>query len=161
MKDATVRTSVTAINVFRKSPVFSRTPFGATAQGQRGRARIVSVMKQFFAVLYSPGKNWVEGKSIFEQPLDGHIAYVKSLSDDGTVLMAGPFLDDDAGLTILQADGLEEAGLIIAEDPDVREEVLRAQVRCWKPLRLDAEGSEYEEPPLLLSRALEPSSRGS
>jgi uncharacterized protein YciI len=112
-------------------------------------------MKQFFAVLFSPGKNWIGGKSIFEQPLDGHVAYLKSLSEDGTVLMAGPFLDDDAGLTILQADGLEEARLIIAEDPDVREDVLRAEVHGWRPLRLDAHGSEYEQPPLRLQRSIE------
>jgi len=109
-------------------------------------------MKQFFAVLYGPGRRWVEGKSIFEQPLDGHIAYVKSLSDDGTVLMAGPFADDDAGLTILQADNLEEANLIIAEDPDVREDVLRADVRCWCPFRLDVEATAFEQPPLRLVR---------
>ena len=108
-------------------------------------------MKQFFAVLYGPGKRWVDGKAMAEQPLDAHIAYVKSLSDDGTVLMAGPFLEDDAGLTILQADSLEEARLIIAEDPDVRDEVLRADVRPWCPLRLDGPG--YEAPPLRLSRA--------
>ncbi len=109
-------------------------------------------MKQFFAVVYSPGKNWVPGKTMVEQPLDGHIAYVKSLSDDGTVLMAGPFLDDDAGLTILQADSLEEARLIMDEDPDVREQVLRATVRAWAPLRLDIDGPGYEEPPLRLVR---------
>ena len=108
-------------------------------------------MKQFFAVLYSPGTKWEDGKTIFEQPLDAHIAYVKSLNEDGTVLMAGPFSDDDAGLTILQAEGLEEARLIIAEDPDVRDDVLRAEVRCWRPLRLDGPG--YEDPPLALVRA--------
>ena len=107
-------------------------------------------MKHFFAVLYGPGPKWIDGKTMSEQPLDAHVAYVKSLGDDGTVLMAGPFLDDDAGLTILQADGLEEARLIIAEDPDVRDGVLRADVRCWRPLRLD--GSGYEEPPLRLQR---------
>jgi uncharacterized protein YciI len=107
-------------------------------------------MKQFFAVLYGPGKKWIDGKSMLEQPLDAHIAYVKSLSDDGTVLMAGPFSDDDAGLTILQADGLAEARLIIDEDPDVRDDVLRAQVRSWRPLRLDGPG--FEEPPVRVSR---------
>ncbi len=109
-------------------------------------------MKQFFAVVYGPGSRWIEGKTIFEQPLDAHVAYVKSLSDDGTVLMAGPFADDDGGLTILQADNLQEAQLIIAEDPDVREDVLRAQVRCWRPFRLDEAAMIFEEPPLHLSR---------
>jgi uncharacterized protein len=105
-------------------------------------------MKQFYAVIYGPGKNWVEGKSMLEQPLDGHVAYVKNLSEDGTVLLAGPFLDDDGGLTILQADSLEEAHLIIAEDPDIREQVLQANVRCWAPFRLDSDEVGYVRAPL-------------
>ena len=112
-------------------------------------------MKRFFAVAYGPGPKWVDGKSMLEQPLDGHIAYVKSLSDDGTVLMTGPFADDDAGLCILQADDLQEARLIVAEDPDVREGVLQAEVRCWLPFRLDADDLQYETPPLRLERAVE------
>ena len=114
-------------------------------------------MKQFFAVIYSPGKNWIDGKSIFEQPLDGHVAYVKSLNEDGTVLLAGPFRDDDGGLTILQAESDEEARLIIDEDPDVRAGILRADVRSWRPLALDRDGDQYESPPLVLTRVLDSS----
>jgi uncharacterized protein len=114
-------------------------------------------MKQFYAVLYGPGKNWVEGKSMQQQPLDGHVAYVKNLSEDGTVLLAGPFLDEDEGLSILQADSLDEARLIIAEDPDVREQVLQADVRCWKPFRLDTDEVGYETPPLRLLHSVESS----
>ncbi len=114
-------------------------------------------MKQFYAVLYGPGKNWVEGKAMQQQPLDGHIAYVKNLSEDGTVLLAGPFVDGGGGLTILQADSLDEARLIIAEDPDVREQVIQADVRCWTPFRLDTEDLGYEKPPLRLMHSVESS----
>ena len=109
-------------------------------------------MKKFFAVLYSPGSNWVDGKPMSEQPIAGHVAYVKNLNNDGTVLLAGPFRDDDGGLTILQAESDDEARLIMDEDPDVRSGILRADVRGWCPLALDRDGMQFESPPLAMTR---------
>jgi uncharacterized protein YciI len=145
---------VTAINIFpNQRGVLERVRL--LLPGMRVREHNDIRMKQFFAVIYSPGKNWIDGKSIFEQPLDGHVAYVKSLNEDGTVLLAGPFRDDDGGLTILQAESDEEARLIIDEDPDVRAGILRADVRPWRPLALDRDGAQYESPPLVLTRVLD------
>jgi hypothetical protein len=31
-----------------------------------------AVMKKTFLVLYRPGPSWIEGKSIYEQPLEAH-----------------------------------------------------------------------------------------
>ena len=36
-----------------------------------------------FAVVYSPGPAWIEGKSIEDQPLENHVQYLETISITG------------------------------------------------------------------------------
>ena len=112
-------------------------------------------MKQFFAVFFRPGPRWIKGKTIFEQPLDGHVAHIHHLSQCDKVLMAGPLADSSGGLTLLQVDDEREARMVIEQDPNVADGVLLADIRPWAPIAWDQGVEEnvlYEVPPLLVQR---------
>jgi len=113
-------------------------------------------MKQFFVVSFNPGPNWLEGKSVFEQPLDDHLIHLHSLYRQGHVLMGGPLSDGSGGLTIIQAQDEDEARRLIDSDPDVKAGILTPALQRWSPIDW-AQGMEpnvqYAAPPLRISHA--------
>ncbi len=91
-------------------------------------------MKKLFLVFFSPGAAWIEGKSIFEQPLDDHVNFIHQLYQRGKVMMAGPLADGTGGLTIMTVESEREARELIEHDPDVLREILRPEIRAWSPI---------------------------
>jgi uncharacterized protein YciI len=89
-------------------------------------------MTALFAIDYSAGPNWLEGKSTFEQPLQAHLAYMTELSYRGVLLLGGPFTDTSGGLGVVMAASQEEADGIAAQDPAVQSQLLHAVVHPWK-----------------------------
>ncbi|MEP6722342.1 MAG: YciI family protein [Variovorax sp.] len=89
-------------------------------------------MKQPFVIYYRPGPAWIEGKSVFEQPLQAHLAYMRSLTAAGTLRIGGPFTDDCGGLIVVDAASGEEAQAIFEADPAVRDRIMVAQAHPWK-----------------------------
>ncbi|MBJ7554491.1 YciI family protein [Marinomonas spartinae] len=72
-------------------------------------------MSKFVALL--SGKN----KNLFSEALLGeHVAHLQQLDDSGKLHLCGPFKDDDSAIQILIADTLEEANLLIQQDPFVQ-----------------------------------------
>lgn len=60
-----------------------------------------------------------------------HFAYLKSLLENGVLILAGRTLNDDEstfGITILNAETEEIARGIVNNDPAVREGVMRAEL---------------------------------
>ena len=60
-----------------------------------------------------------------------HFAYLRSLVDAGTVLMAGRTLTTDArsfGIAVFVADSAIEAEEVVRNDPAVRDGVMRAEL---------------------------------
>jgi uncharacterized protein YciI len=88
----------------------------------------------FFIVSFTPGASWQQGADVFGQPLDDHVDYLNGLYTAGADLMAGPLADGSGGLTILQCASLEEASSLAAHDPAVREGILAADVKQWRPI---------------------------
>lgn len=112
-------------------------------------------MAGFFAVFFKLGPQWIPGKSIFEQPLDDHVAYLRDLFDRQKGLMAGPLSDSAGGLTILQADDEAEARTLIAQDPAVIHQILQAELHPWSPIAWDHSDETrvlYEVPLLRTTR---------
>jgi uncharacterized protein YciI len=46
-----------------------------------------------------------------------HLAYLTALNKDGKVVLAGPVGDGSGAMMVLKADSLEEAALIVKDDP--------------------------------------------
>jgi hypothetical protein len=105
-------------------------------------------MKKLVLVFFSPGAAWIEGKSIFEQPLDDHVSFIDQLYREGKVMMAGPLRDGTGGLTIMTVESEAEARELIERDPDVMREILRPEIREWFPIdwkAREAAGSESND----------------
>ena len=63
--------------------------------------------------------------------LNGHAEYVSRLADEGVVLLAGRTQTPDIngfGIVIFVADSEEAAQQIVANDPAVKNQVMRAQL---------------------------------
>ena len=84
-----------------------------------------------FAIVYSPGPAWTEGKSQHEQPLDDHVWYLMRHYRRRVLLMGGPFLDDTGGLVIIEAGAAEDAERFLREDPAIARGTLRATLHPW------------------------------
>lgn len=89
--------------------------------------------QKLFVFLYSPGPKWIAGKSVFEQPLENHQAYMVRLTKDKTLITGGPFADDSGAMGIIQAENLDRAWQVIELDPAVRDQVVTARVMPWTP----------------------------
>ncbi|MDM0033274.1 YciI family protein [Variovorax sp. J22P271] len=91
-------------------------------------------MKQPFVIYYRRGTAWLDGRTVFEQPLQDHLAYMKSLAAAGTLRLGGPFTDDCGGMVVIDAEGADEARAIMEADPAVRDRVMEAEAHPWKLL---------------------------
>jgi uncharacterized protein YciI len=87
-----------------------------------------------YAVLHSPGPNWVSGKSLFEQPgVKEHAEHYRKLLAEGKLILGGPFLDERGGGMMIPAAGVTEAEIrsLATEDPAVKSGLLLVEVRPW------------------------------
>jgi uncharacterized protein YciI len=76
-------------------------------------------MASHFVGVYARGPKWLVGKTVREQPLDAHFAYMGGLQSSRILVLGGPFKDDEGALAIIAAPNLAEAQLIFAADPAV------------------------------------------
>lgn len=85
----------------------------------------------YFVGIYARGPKWLFGKTVFEQPLKAHFAYMEELQRSHILVLGGPFKDDEGALAIIEAPHLAEAQLIFAADPGVTQEIFRVRVHPW------------------------------
>jgi uncharacterized protein YciI len=90
--------------------------------------------KTYYVLSFTPGEAWIPNTSIFKQPLEDHVAYLREFHRSGKLLFAGPFLDSSGGMTILDVRTEEEAKQILENDPDVKRGVIKGTVRAWSPI---------------------------
>jgi uncharacterized protein YciI len=85
-----------------------------------------------FAVIYTPGPAWLQGKSVPEQPFfREHGRYMQQFFARKQVIMGGPFLDNQGGLGILDVTNEAEAYEIVAHDPAVLAKVFQPHLHPW------------------------------
>nr|AOR51123.1 hypothetical protein [uncultured bacterium pAW1] len=78
----------------------------------------------FFARLIPPRQDFPETMTATEQKIMGeHFAYLKQLTQEKRVIMAGPCLEPVFGAVILASGSLEEARTIMSNDPSVAQGV--------------------------------------
>lgn len=87
-----------------------------------------------FLIIFRPGPNWINGESVFAQPLKPHARYTQQLYDRRKLLYAGPFLDNCGGLAILNVSSEAEVREILTADPATSEQVLVAETHPWLPM---------------------------
>jgi uncharacterized protein YciI len=86
--------------------------------------------ERYFFVDAAPGRAWVAGRPITEQPLADHFAYVAEGVGDGRVVLAGP-TGAEHGLYLLRAADAAAVTEILASDPGFSGQVLSATVLPW------------------------------
>lgn len=93
-------------------------------------------MQQLFVLFHSPGAAWNHGLGFTQQPgIEQHIAFMRSLTDRGLMVLGGPFADEDAaegvGMAVITAGDAAEAEGIALEDRSVASGLIRVTTRPW------------------------------
>ena len=118
--------------LFRHIFIVALTVVTALVSGQEtAMANDDNTESRMFIVLYAPGPAWEAGKSVMEQALRPHGLYIKSLRDNGSLMAAGPLMEQNGGIAILRAPSLSEAEKILAADPGVTSGIFTASVQSW------------------------------
>ncbi len=60
-----------------------------------------------------------------------HTRYMKGLEEQGKVIMAGGFMDGTGGMDIIECDTLDEAVEISKNDPLVKANLIRQDIKAW------------------------------
>ncbi|WP_259391846.1 YciI family protein [Paenibacillus thiaminolyticus] len=76
-----------------------------------------------------------------------HAVYVQKISDQGNVLLGGPFADGAGGAVVLDVESEERAIELAANDPAVKSGVFTYQVKEWSTVFSKYEGnkSNYDQ----------------
>ena len=73
-------------------------------------------MKKYVVILKDKAGGAPDGSLIGR-----HVNHLKSLNAKGVLFLCGPFKDHDEAMQILLAETMEEATLLVNEDPFIRE----------------------------------------
>ena len=86
----------------------------------------------YYAVMFSPGPNYPEsGDFSMVDCREAHLDFLDRIQSDGTLVMAGPYLDGEGGMSVYRADSMDAARGIAEQDPCVQAGVLSIEVREW------------------------------
>jgi uncharacterized protein YciI len=90
-------------------------------------------MKAYQFVLLKTGPNKDTTKALRRTAFQGHFANIQRLSEEGKLLLAGPFSGEGAweGLFIFNTKSKEEAEQWAQSDPAIRAGYLSAEVHPW------------------------------
>jgi len=69
--------------------------------------------------------------------MESHFQYLQKAAEVGTVLLAGPCLDETFGIVIFQAENEEKARLFMFNDPSLVKNVMMAELH---PLHVSLRG---------------------
>lgn len=111
-------------------------------------------MDRRFALLYTPGRNWLPGKPVTKQLLQEHIAYMTQLNAGGKLYMGSSLnagtLDttQPAGLIVIDAQSLEDALEVMHNDPAIRAGIVEGACYPWYFLLGKGGGPVNNLPPI-------------
>ena len=90
-------------------------------------------MKKTFVIFFTPGTNWVAGKTSREQPYwTEHATFMDALFEEGTVVMGGPFADYSSFLVIVEASDENVVRELFEHDPFIVHGILHlSSVHEW------------------------------
>ena len=90
-------------------------------------------MAEFVCILRPPRQTFVEDITEEEREIMGrHFRYLQGLLERGALVLAGPSLGPVFGICVFEADDLEHARRIVADDPAVSSGLQRAEVSPFR-----------------------------
>jgi uncharacterized protein YciI len=94
------------------------------------------VLEQLVFGFLVRGPNRSQSPAEAEELQKAHLAYMASLGEEGTLVAAGPFLEDGdlRGIVIYRVPSLEQARELAAGDPMVKAGRLKIEARPWMTL---------------------------
>jgi uncharacterized protein YciI len=90
-------------------------------------------MGEFVCILTPPRQSFVEDITDAEREImSRHFAYLEALLEQGRLVLAGPSLGPVFGISVFEADDLEHARRIVADDPAVSSGLQKAEVSPFR-----------------------------
>jgi uncharacterized protein len=88
---------------------------------------------EFLAIAKGKRENWLATMTPEEQAIMGkHLEYVRQMSSEGKVILAGPCLDGAYGIIIYKAASFEEAQVLFNNDPAVQADIMDMELHPFK-----------------------------
>jgi uncharacterized protein YciI len=92
-------------------------------------------MKAYTIVMLTTGTNKIEDKAKMGKLMKGHLANIGKLADEGKIIIAGPFREDNKqhfeGMFIFNTKSKEEAEQWVKTDPAVQAGVFGYEIFPW------------------------------
>lgn len=91
-------------------------------------------MKQYVFCILKTGSNTTATEEEKNNLFKGHMANIGRLAKEGKLVVAGPFMKNDRnyrGLYIFNVGTIEDAKMLVATDPAVKENLLEAELTLW------------------------------
>ncbi|PJA96263.1 MAG: hypothetical protein CO129_07495 [Ignavibacteriales bacterium CG_4_9_14_3_um_filter_34_10] len=89
-------------------------------------------LKQYYFVMLKKGPNRNQDSLQSQKIQEGHMKNITDLSNDGKLVCAGPFGDEEGGgILILNASTFEEAKSMVERDPAIISGRLISEIRPW------------------------------
>jgi uncharacterized protein YciI len=104
---------------------------GIAVAGQSIADPSAVVERLTYLVVYRPGRAWLPGRSVKEQPLLEHRRYMLHLYRQGVLKLAGPFSDNSGGAVVLEAQSDREADAVVVADPAVTSHIFLYELHPW------------------------------
>jgi len=105
-------------------------------------------LKQYFFVMLKKGPNRNQDSTMAMKIQEGHLKNITDLSNEGKLVCAGPFGDDEGGgILILNVATQEEAENLVIKDPAIISGRLIYEIRPWwtDKRTFTVELEEYQE----------------
>lgn len=87
-----------------------------------------------YVVRYRPGPSYRADRPLLRQDLREHEAYMRSQTQAGIIIAAGPTFDNPGGLVLIRAATSAEAQAFIRSDPAVIAGIFAGEVTDWRPV---------------------------
>lgn len=90
-------------------------------------------MKPYVVALLKPGPNRDQPPDEAKALMAGHLANIERMANEGSLVLAGPFLDDGpyAGIYVFAVKTVEEAAALTATDPAIQAGRLEMELHPW------------------------------
>jgi len=90
-------------------------------------------MKTYIMVFLKEGPNRKQSEAEVQKIQKLHLEHLTSMYQEGMLLMAGPFQDENKikGILVLSLDRMEEAKARVEEDPAIKAGRLVAEYHLW------------------------------
>jgi len=90
-------------------------------------------MKNYFMVILTKGPNRDQDSVTLAKLNDGHMSNIERLSNEGKLILAGPFLDDGnmRGIFVFNVATKEEAVTLVESDPALKAGRFAYEIHPW------------------------------